>query len=170
MTERTMTAMYDTKGAAESARDGLVALGVPSAEVTIRGTEDGGSGATSTSSATEDKGFWSSLADLFAPDEDRYTYAEGVRRGGYLLTARVPEGLEDQAARRAGAPRPGRFGPAGRELAPGRLDRLPGRGDVHRRWCCDRGGGLRCQRAAPVRPRRRGLGRGHRHRMLPARR
>jgi len=98
MTERTITAMYDTKGAAESARDDLVALGVPSAEVTIRGTEDGGSGATSTSSATEDKGFWSSLADLFAPDEDRYTYAEGVRRGGYLLTARVPEGLEDQAA------------------------------------------------------------------------
>jgi uncharacterized protein (TIGR02271 family) len=98
MTERTITALYDTKGAAESARDDLVALGVPSTEVTIRGTEDGGSGATATSSATEDKGFWSSLADLFAPDEDRYTYAEGVRRGGYLLTARVPEGLEDQAA------------------------------------------------------------------------
>ena len=97
MTERTITALYDTKGAAESARNDLVALGVPSADVTIRGTEDGGSGATSTSSATEDKGFWSGLADLFAPDEDRSAYAEGVRRGGYLLTARVPEGIEDQA-------------------------------------------------------------------------
>ena len=97
MTERTITALYDTKGAAESARDDLAALGVASADVTIRGTEDGGSGATSTGSTTEDKGFWSGLADLFAPDEDRHTYAEGVRRGGYLLTARVPEGIEDQA-------------------------------------------------------------------------
>jgi uncharacterized protein (TIGR02271 family) len=97
MTERTVTALYDTKGAAESARDDLVALGVPSGDVTIRGTEGGGPSATSTSAATEDKGFWGGLADLFAPDEDRHAYAEGVRRGGYLLTARVPDGLEDQA-------------------------------------------------------------------------
>jgi uncharacterized protein (TIGR02271 family) len=97
MTERTVTALYDTKGAAESVRDDLVALGVPSGDVTIRGTEGGGPSATSTSAATEDKGFWGGLADLFAPDEDRHAYAEGVRRGGYLLTARVPDGLEDQA-------------------------------------------------------------------------
>jgi uncharacterized protein (TIGR02271 family) len=97
MTERTVTALYDTRGAAESARDELVALGVPSGDVTIRGTEGGGPSATSTSAATEDKGFWGGLADLFAPDEDRHAYAEGVRRGGHLLTARVPDGLEDQA-------------------------------------------------------------------------
>jgi Domain of unknown function (DUF2382) len=99
MTERTITALYDTRGAAESARDDLAALGVPSADVAIRGSGGSGSGATPTGSATEeDTGFWSGLADLFAPDEDRHTYAEGVRRGGYLLTARVPEGLEGQAA------------------------------------------------------------------------
>jgi uncharacterized protein (TIGR02271 family) len=97
MTERTVTALYDTRGAAESARDKLVALGVPSPDVTIRGTEGGGSSATSTGAATEDKGFWSGLADLFAPDEDRHAYAEGVRRGGHLLTARVPDDLEDRA-------------------------------------------------------------------------
>ena len=38
MAERTLTAMYDTRGAAESARDQLVALGVPSGDVTIHGT------------------------------------------------------------------------------------------------------------------------------------
>ena len=99
MNERTVTALYDTRGAAESARDELVALGVPSADVAIRGTEGGGdySSATSTGAVTEDKGFWGGLADLFAPDEDRHAYAEGVRRGGHLLTARVPDGLEDQA-------------------------------------------------------------------------
>jgi stress response protein YsnF len=96
MADRTMTAMYDTRGAAESARDDLVALGIPSANVTIRGTESGAS-TSSTSSTTEDKGFLDSLADLFFPEEDQHTYAEGIRRGGYLLSARVPDGLEGQA-------------------------------------------------------------------------
>ncbi len=96
MADRTLTAMYDTRGAAESARNDLVALGIPSANVTIRGTESGSS-TSSTSSATEDKGFLDSLADFFFPEEDQHTYAEGVRRGGYLLTARVPDSLEGQA-------------------------------------------------------------------------
>ena len=97
MAERTLTAMYDTRGAAEAARDQLVALGIPSAGVTIRGT-DAGTTATSAPAADEDKGFWASLADLFAPEEDQYTYAEGLRRGGYLLSARVPDGMADRAS------------------------------------------------------------------------
>src|SRR3954465_5303317 len=95
MAERTLTAMYDDRGAAEAARDRLVALGVPSGDVTIHGTNAGAT--TSAAPAEEDKGFWASLADLFAPEEDRHAYAEGLRRGGHLLSARVPEGLEDRA-------------------------------------------------------------------------
>jgi len=95
MAERTLTAMYDDRSAAEAARDRLVALGVPSGGITVRGT---GAGTTTTPApAEEDKGFWASLADLFAPEEDRHAYAEGLRRGGHLLSARVPEGLEDRA-------------------------------------------------------------------------
>lgn len=94
MTERTLTAMYDTRGAAETARDDLVALGVSSGDVVIHGSE-GGSATTSTT--TEDRGFWSSLAEFFVPEQDRYTYAEGVRRGGYLLSARIPEAMEEPA-------------------------------------------------------------------------
>jgi uncharacterized protein (TIGR02271 family) len=102
MAERTLTALYDTNGAAESARDDLVALGLTSGDITIRGTstEGGGSDASLTDTTTGQgtgTGFWGGLADLFAPDEDRHTYAEGIRRGSYLLTARVPDGLEDQA-------------------------------------------------------------------------
>ena len=93
MTERTLTAMYDTRGAAESARDGLVALGIPADAIAIRGTEDD----RDTTTADEDQGFWASLANLFVPDEDRHIYAEGVRRGGYLLTAQVPESTAEQA-------------------------------------------------------------------------
>ena len=97
MAERTLTAMYDTRSAAEAARDRLVALGVPSAGITIRGT-DAGTTATASPTAGEDKGFLASLADLFAPEEDRHTYAEGLRRGGHLLSARVPDGMEDRAS------------------------------------------------------------------------
>src|SRR4051794_5292016 len=93
MTERTLTAMYDTRGAAESARDGLMALGIPADAIAIRGTEDD----RDTTTADEDQGFWASLANLFVPDEDRHIYAEGVRRGGYLLTAQVPESTAEQA-------------------------------------------------------------------------
>jgi uncharacterized protein (TIGR02271 family) len=97
MAERTLTAMYDTRGAAESARDDLVALGISSVDITIRGTESGSSAGSTSSAARESEGLWGSLADALFPEEDSYTYAEGVRRGGYLLSVRVPDGLEDQA-------------------------------------------------------------------------
>jgi uncharacterized protein (TIGR02271 family) len=92
MNDRTMTAMYDSRGAAETARDELVALGIPAGAILVRGTDTG------ETATTEDKGFWASLGDMFFPDDDRTVYEEGVRRGGYLLTARVPAGLEDQAS------------------------------------------------------------------------
>ena len=96
MTDRTLTAMYDTRGLAESARDQLVGIGVARDAITIHGTEAGT--AASSDGVTEDKGFWASLANLFMPDEDRHTYTEGLKRGGYLLSARVPDELEEAAA------------------------------------------------------------------------
>ena len=95
MTDRNLTAMYDTRGAAESARDQLAAIGMAHDAISIHGT-DGGTAASS-EAATEDKGFWASLADFFMPDEDRHTYTEGLKRGGYLLSARVPDELAEAA-------------------------------------------------------------------------
>ncbi len=46
-----------------------------------------GSG-TTTSGGT---GFWESLKDVFLPEEDRHVYAEGLSRGGYLLTVTTAE-------------------------------------------------------------------------------
>ncbi|WP_191062591.1 YsnF/AvaK domain-containing protein, partial [Geminicoccus harenae] len=89
-----MTALYDTLGAAETARDELIALGIADSEVFVRSADT--EATTGSATGTEDKGFWASLGDLFMPDEDRYAYSEGIRRGGYLLTVRVPDGLEDQ--------------------------------------------------------------------------
>ncbi len=96
MTERTITAMYDSRSQAEAARDQLVGIGVPSADISLRGTS-GGASSGGTTTTDDNRSFWDDLKDLFVPDEDRHTYAEGMRRGGCLLTANVPAGLEDQA-------------------------------------------------------------------------
>jgi uncharacterized protein (TIGR02271 family) len=37
------------------------------------------------------------LKDFFLPEEDRYTYSEGLRRGGYLVTVRTESALHDRA-------------------------------------------------------------------------
>jgi uncharacterized protein (TIGR02271 family) len=93
---QTMTALYDTRGAAETARDGLIALGIGEGNVSIRGADSEATMSGSTT-AEQDKGFWESLSDLFLPDDDRSAYSEGIRRGGFLLSVGVPEGLEEEA-------------------------------------------------------------------------
>ena len=94
MTAQTLTALYDTRSAAETARDDLVALGIPSNDIAIHGAEGG---STATADTTEDKGFWGSLMDMLFPEEDRQTYTEGIRRGGYLLSVRVSEDMQGRA-------------------------------------------------------------------------
>ena len=93
---RTITALYDSRYHAEAARSQLTAMGIPENEVRI--TTDGGS-ASGPANEGEHRGFFASLKDFFMPDEDRHAYHEGVRRGGYLLTARVDEDRADTVCR-----------------------------------------------------------------------
>ena len=95
MPERILTAMYDSRSAAESARDQLAALGIARENIAIRGADQGTT--ATTTEAREETGLWGSIMDALFPEEDRHTYAEGLRRGGYLLSARVPDALEDRA-------------------------------------------------------------------------
>ena len=44
-------------------------------------------------------GIWASIKNAFLPDEDRHTYEEGVRRGGFLLTADVGKEHADAAVK-----------------------------------------------------------------------
>ena len=77
---------------------------------------------TTTGTASEERGFW---ASLFLPEEDRQVYAEGVQRGGYLLTVEVDDELEAAALdvlENSGAID---IDDRGRDLAPGRLDGWP---------------------------------------------
>lgn len=79
---RTLTAFFDRREDAQDAVDRLQRLGLPENSIRLTGGEEY-SGRTD---YAEDRGFWASLSDLFFPGEDRAAYAEGLRRGGYLLT------------------------------------------------------------------------------------
>lgn len=92
MGTRLVTAYFEDRSEASHAVDRLVGLGIPQANVRLAGGET-----ATTTTKTEEKGFWASLGDLFLPDEDRDTYAEGLRRGGYVVSARVDSAYYEQA-------------------------------------------------------------------------
>ncbi|KQS78835.1 hypothetical protein ASG25_09380 [Rhizobium sp. Leaf384] len=79
----TITAFFDERSEAEHAVSRLVDAGVSRDSVTIVAGENG---AGTDASSTEHKGFWETLGDFFFSDDDRHVYAEGIRRGGYLVT------------------------------------------------------------------------------------
>ncbi|WP_275787515.1 YsnF/AvaK domain-containing protein [Pararhizobium gei] len=90
----TITAFFDSRTDADHAVERLVEAGIARDAVRVIA-----SGSDETVSTTdESKGFWASLADLFMPEEDRNVYAEGIRRGGYLVTVSgYPASMHDVA-------------------------------------------------------------------------
>jgi uncharacterized protein (TIGR02271 family) len=96
---RTVSAFFDTRADAERATSRLRGKGI--ADSSIHLTEGAPTqqhtDATRTD-AYEEKGFFESIGDFFFPEEDRHTYAEGLSRGGFLLTVRgLPAGMYDTA-------------------------------------------------------------------------
>uniref|UniRef100_UPI0035C9FF25 hypothetical protein n=1 Tax=uncultured Sphingomonas sp. TaxID=158754 RepID=UPI0035C9FF25 len=86
---RTITALFDTKADADAGAERLRQAGVDAGHVGVHDqTTHKTAGAYST---TEDKGLWASIKNVFVPHEDRHTYEEGIRRGGFLLTADVDD-------------------------------------------------------------------------------
>lgn len=96
MSIRTITAVYDTQAEAERAVEALAARGVPRSDLQVH--REPSEPATGDHAEAASKGFWASLADLFVPDDDRYTYAEALRRGSVVVTARVDDAHYDAAA------------------------------------------------------------------------
>ena len=87
---RMITAFFESRTDAEEAVSRLHAAGISRDSVRlVPGDErDTGTAMNSDTQSLGDAsvGFWDSLRDLFLPEEDRHTYAEGLRRGGYLLS------------------------------------------------------------------------------------
>jgi len=79
---RTLTAFFDQIDKADAAHQRLIDLGIPGASIRITGGDD----YVGRADYREDRGFWDGLLDFFFPSEDAATYAEGLRRGGYLMT------------------------------------------------------------------------------------
>jgi uncharacterized protein (TIGR02271 family) len=78
---RTVTALYDSRSEAESARERLSStVDVEKVRVLDHQSESGSSDGSS-------GGGW--LSKLFMADDDRQTYHEGMRRGGFMLCAEV---------------------------------------------------------------------------------
>ncbi len=77
---RTVTALYDTRSEAESARERLSST-VETCSAKIIDQSSIGPGSESSSE--------SSLDTLYVTEEDREVYGEGVRRGGFMLCAEV---------------------------------------------------------------------------------
>lgn len=82
---RTITAFFDDRSDADEAVERLVSAGISRNSIQLVAGQERGTQSTASTSSNEG-GFLDALKDLFMPDEDRYTYAEGLRRGGYLVT------------------------------------------------------------------------------------
>jgi uncharacterized protein (TIGR02271 family) len=95
MATRTITALFDSRAEADQAAQSLKSeVGLSASAVRV---EAGAATAGGAAPAQEDKGFFASLRDMFIPDEDRPTYAEGVRRGGAMVSAQVEDAHMDAA-------------------------------------------------------------------------
>src|SRR4051812_41394403 len=92
----TVTGFFDDRTSAEQAVSRLQEAGIPSNRIKmVAGGDDNGGTSVNEQSGM---GFWEALKDFFLPGEDRYTYAEGLRRGGDLVTARTMPGEYNKAA------------------------------------------------------------------------
>src|SRR3954470_21943213 len=83
--QRTITAFFDREDEANRAITKLTAAGIPRSSISLVA----GRSQSVSSRDDEGPGFWEALKDMFMPDEDRATYAEGLKRGGYVVTVRA---------------------------------------------------------------------------------
>jgi hypothetical protein len=81
---RNATAYFETRAAVDAAVSDLVAAGFTGEQISVAGT-----GAPGTMGTTDSRSFWEELKDLFLPAEHRYAYAEGLRRGGIVVSERT---------------------------------------------------------------------------------
>lgn len=84
----TLTALFDSRRSAEDAINRLVDAGVPRRAVRlVPGHEDDGS---DLADFEVHRGLFQSLAEFFMPEADKFSYAEGLRRGGYMVSVSNP--------------------------------------------------------------------------------
>ncbi|HEX2940601.1 MAG TPA: YsnF/AvaK domain-containing protein [Rhodopila sp.] len=91
---QTITAMFHDKSEAERVATTLrtdSSLGATNVRVLPETATGVDVADTDSGRAHETSGFMASLRNFFMPEEDRYGYAEGLRRGGYMVAADVDD-------------------------------------------------------------------------------
>ena len=99
MTTRTITAMFNTREQADAAASALASeMGMNRASIRINpdaGSTDAGYDKANPYAET---GYFGSLRNLSISNEDRYAFAEGMRRGAVLMSTEIDDSKIDQAA------------------------------------------------------------------------
>jgi uncharacterized protein (TIGR02271 family) len=87
MQQQTIVAHFDDRSQAQQAMNALVEAGLPRSAIRLLPEAQTGYQRTGSSydHARDEGGFLASLDDLAMSDEDRYSYAEGMSRGGVTL-------------------------------------------------------------------------------------
>jgi uncharacterized protein (TIGR02271 family) len=99
MSTRTLTAMFKTRAEAEKAGQMLASqLRLTQGSIRVSPGATGTDAGYDKSTPYAEKGFFGSIKDMFLPEEDRYAYSEGMRRGNVLLNATVDETQVTQAS------------------------------------------------------------------------
>lgn len=89
-----LTAFFDSQDDAEKAIERLKEAGVANIRLMSGYEADSDKAGV----AADDRGgFWARLEGWLFPDEDRTVYAEGLRRGGFLVAAEVDDATHDIA-------------------------------------------------------------------------
>jgi uncharacterized protein (TIGR02271 family) len=91
--------MFDSRSQAEAARERLTQSRIDADDVRIIDQSSTARNESGSSGAGEGEGLWSAIKSAFLPLDDSHAYEEGMRRGGYLLCARVDEDCADEAIR-----------------------------------------------------------------------
>ena len=91
MTQRTITALYESRSEAESAKAQLDQVGVTSVEI------HNDTAPPAVTGGAPHEGLMASIKHMFGSHEDTHGYAEGLRRGHFMLTAKVEEEDADEA-------------------------------------------------------------------------
>jgi uncharacterized protein (TIGR02271 family) len=94
---RTLTAMFRDRAEAEAAIDRLVEEGFSRDDIRMVPGMERDAETTNLRSGSDSGGFWSSLADFFFPEEDRHGYAEGLSRGGVLVSVTTSQAQHQRA-------------------------------------------------------------------------
>jgi len=92
MASHTITAMFSTRSDAERAATSIRQnTALTDTTVRVLPEEDVETTAVTDDHRQHDTGFLATLRNLFIPEEDRYGYAEGMRRGGYMVAVDTEE-------------------------------------------------------------------------------